>query len=354
MERSLRPLPIPRIIQGITDDALVESTAAISSIDADDGQRRPKPKAWEITKMKTLNLLFQTLRDLAAVLCVVLVYAGVGTARDVTSKVTLNNAPLSINKSNTATATLNGLLSGMSGSIRIKIKWHAKSLIPNTFNRLKIELLQGSTVRKSLDCYSIHSDKTPKCDFSFTVTESMASSNDTWKLRATNNSTDDVDGFNIEKESSDLNPFVPSFTSYFLPDCSAKSVFYGFGPTAIGPSSIIEGNVWWYATLPGRLVLKLKWHTDTLIPNVFVPLKAELLVNGSLVKTATGYSIHAPNKDKLTITYDAGTINGSNPNVPIKIRLTNESKERLKGFYIANGSDILVPQFASTFTPTCN
>jgi hypothetical protein len=278
----------------------------------------------------------------------------VAEAWDVTSKVTLANAPLTILKGSNTSPSLNGILTGMAGSLHIKIKFHSKSFVPNTFDKLKIELLQGSTVRKSLDCYSIHSDKTPKCDFTFTISDSMATAGGQWKLRVTNNSANDVDGFNIEKESTDLNPFVPSFTSYFTPDCSSKSVFYGFGPTSMDARSIIEGNVWWYATIPGRLTLKMKWHTDTLVPNVFVPLTAELLVNGRLVKTVTGYSIHAPQKDKLTIVYDAGTINGSNPDIPITLRLTNNSGERLKGFAIANGSDILVPQFSSTYLPTCN
>lgn len=106
------------------------------------------------------------------------------------------------------------------GVLRLKAKWHAVSIIPNTFNALRIELLKpNGTVAKSGTYYSVHSNKTPKFDFTYNISEADAALSGSWSLRITNNSNDEVIGFNITKENGDINPLVPSFNSTYNENC---------------------------------------------------------------------------------------------------------------------------------------
>jgi hypothetical protein len=106
------------------------------------------------------------------------------------------------------------------GVLKLKAKWHAVSLIPNTFNALKIQLLRpNGTVASSGTYYSIHSNKSPKFDITYNITAADAALSGYWKLKITNNSDFEVIGFNIEKESSDINPLVPNFFSSYKANC---------------------------------------------------------------------------------------------------------------------------------------
>jgi hypothetical protein len=126
----------------------------------------------------------------------------------------MEGTTLTLTKGNTQERKIYGIGSA-NGDVSLKMKWHAVNIIP-TFNALKVEVMNGSNVIASKTCYSIHADKTPKCEFSF---QSGSRPANQWKLRVTNNSSHEVVGFNITKESGDANPFVPSFKSTYKAIC---------------------------------------------------------------------------------------------------------------------------------------
>jgi hypothetical protein len=131
----------------------------------------------------------------------------------------MEGTTLTLGKGNTQERKIYGI-GHSDGVLRLKAKWHAVNIIPNTFNALKIELLRpDGTVAKSGTYYSIHSNKSPKFDITYNVTEADAALSGYWKLKITNNSNDEVIGFNIEKESGEINPLVPNFFSSYKANC---------------------------------------------------------------------------------------------------------------------------------------
>lgn len=139
---------------------------------------------------------------------------------------------------NSATKTLTGhellglnrnLIAG-TGTFRIKAKWHTDPLdILNfgKFFRLRVQLLRpdGTTAADETG-YSQHapSDKTPKVNFTYTVTAEDAAMSGAWKLRISNpGENQDIVNFDIER-GLDINS--PSFNSTFLAQCS-ESVSVG-------------------------------------------------------------------------------------------------------------------------------
>ena len=76
----------------------------------------------------------------------------------------------------------------------------------------------NATLKSSNACYSIHSNKSTKCDFSIPVSQSEADKSGDWTLVVTNNSNDEVIGFDIAK-NGDINPLVPSFKSTYKAKC---------------------------------------------------------------------------------------------------------------------------------------
>jgi hypothetical protein len=103
--------------------------------------------------------------------------------------------------------------------MRLRAKWHAVNVLP-TFNALKIELLKpNGQVALTGSYFSIHSDKTPKLDISYNMTAADAALEGSWSLRITNNSSFEVLGFNINRESGEINPLVPSFNSTYKANC---------------------------------------------------------------------------------------------------------------------------------------
>ncbi len=124
-----------------------------------------------------------------------------------------------ITKGGTVTRRIFGIARSP-GLIALKAKWHAVSIVPNTFNGLRIELLKpDGSVAKTGTFYSIHSNKSPKFDLTYAVTADDAAMTGNWSLRITNNSNDEVIGFNITRESAEVNPLVPSFKSTYKASC---------------------------------------------------------------------------------------------------------------------------------------
>ena len=135
-----------------------------------------------------------------------------------TNRVTLDmeGSTLTLTKGSTQERRLYGI-GASDGEVQLRMKWHAVNLIPNTFNPLKIEVMNGSTIVASSNCYSNHASgsRSPICNFKF---QSASRPTSGWKLRVTNNANDDAKEFNIRKEG-DPNPFVTDFSSSFVPAC---------------------------------------------------------------------------------------------------------------------------------------
>ncbi|MCA1626321.1 MAG: hypothetical protein LC778_21540, partial [Acidobacteria bacterium] len=289
-------------------------------------------------------------------------YIFTGTVLAEKINLTLQDAPLTILKGGTATKKINGIPNNTPGFIGLDIKWHAMTFVPNVFNKLKIELLHGTRVLLTKECYSKHSDKEPKCYLPKSVDQTEADAAGNWKLRVTNNSNEDVNGFNIVKEITDLNPFVTNIVSTFEPDCSIRYLtLQGGGKVEIAPHSTVERDLFGVLSRAGEVHIRAKWHTDTLGPNVFRALRVEVLRNGTVVKTDYGYSIHSDESDKLDIKFNVSANQSGN----WKLKITNDGSFKLIGFDIEKGSEInpilsktdlnpFVPQFRSTFKPSCN
>jgi hypothetical protein len=276
-------------------------------------------------------------------------------------KLTLEDAPLIILKDSTVTKKINGI-PRVAGSLSLKIKWHVLSFIPNTFNKLKVELLHGTRVLVTKECYSQHSDRTPKCSITRAIDDAEADAAGDYKLRVTNDNNDDVGGFNILKELTDVNPSVAGIESTFERDCN---IIYPYlmGADSIDGGLTINNNSTIETVLVilrygegGRLHIKAKWHGLSLNPNFtsFHPLKVEVLYNDTVVKSDEGYSIHANEKgmtDKIDIIINARADQRS---ASWKLRITN-SESKATGFNIEKGNDwnLFVPSFRSTYNP-CN
>lgn len=271
-------------------------------------------------------------------------------------KLTLEDAPLTILKDSSVTKKIIGIPS-VAGSISLKIKWHVLSFIPNNFNKLKIELLHGSRVLVTKECYSVHSDKTPKCTITKTIDEAEANASGDYKLRATNENKDDINGFNILKEFTDINPAVAGIESTFERDCDIGFVSIT-GETSVSKRSTVEKKIVFSQPIKegSAVQIKAKWHGyQYFLPGVtsFYPLKVEVLYNGSVVASDEGYSIHANEKGmtkKIDIKFNvaANQITGE-----WKMRIINDGAVDTTGFNIEKSFDSnpFVREFRSTFNP---
>lgn len=133
----------------------------------------------------------------------------------------------------TATRILAGVSAGASsrsliagtGTFRIRGKWHtdpANLLQLNTYHRLTVALVRpNGTVAASENGFSQHapSDRTPKVNFTYTVTPQDAVMTGTWGLRISNNSSVRIVDFDIDR-GIDPNPLMPNFTSTFAAGCN--------------------------------------------------------------------------------------------------------------------------------------
>ena len=264
---------------------------------------------------------------------------------------TLQDAPLTILKSSSTSRKINSIPSGTPGMIELRIKWHVMTFVPNTFNRLKVELMHGTKILATDECYSIHAVPTPRCTIFKRIDQSEASAAGDWKLRITNNSGHDVNGFNIRKESTDLNPLVPSIVTTFEPDCSVRNL--SVSEFEVATNGTVRHAILGIPNMAGAVHIRAKWHTDVLTPNIFNPLSVSVLRDGTLVTSDYGHSIHSDSREKIDIRFTvAPLLNGSSSwAVEVYNRLL-----KIKQFGIEKGSDSnpFVPQFKSTFTPTCN
>jgi hypothetical protein len=280
-----------------------------------------------------------------------------GAALADTINLDMEGTTATIPKGNTVERKLFQIPAGIPGVLRVKLKWHAVNIIPNTFNILKVQVLHGSGVLKTMNCYSIHSNKSPKCDFTVPVSQAEAAKSGVWKLKITNNSGFEVVGFNIEK-GSDLNPLVPNFKSFYTPDCPDTVNLDMEGTTlTLGRGNTQERRIFGISKAAGVLRLKAKWHAVNLIPNTFNPLKIELLrPNGTVAKSGTYYSVHSNKSPKFDIIYNISAADAALPG-SWKLRITNNSGFEVVGFNIEKESgDInpLVPNFFSSYKADCS
>jgi hypothetical protein len=302
-----------------------------------------------LTGAKTMILAMAT---------VLTVLTGAAFADDIT--LDMEGTTASIPKGNTVERKIFGVPAGIPGNLKLKMKWHAVNLIPNTFNRLKVEVMHGSAVLDSDNCYSIHSDKTPKCSFNIGISQTEADKSGVWKLRVTNNSNDETIGFNITKENGDVNPFVPNFRSVYTPDCPNTVNLDMEGTTLTLPKgNSAERKIYGIGKAAGVIKLRIKWHAVALLPT-FNALKIELFdSNGNKVNAGSGnfFSTHAPSSSspqyELTINATAAQTSGPNN---WKLKITNNSNQEVIGFNIAKESGDLnptVPSFHSTYKANC-
>jgi hypothetical protein len=198
------------------------------------------------------------------------------------------------------------------------------------------------------------------------IDDTEADASGDFKLRVTNENNDDIGGFNILKELTDVNPTVAGIESTYERTCNITYPYLrGSSNSAVesglsvGRNSTVETDIVILGMGQGeggRLHIKAKWHGLSLDPSrtSFHPLKVEVLYNGSVVKSDTGYSIHAnekgtTNKIDMIINIGANQLWGD-----WKLRIINEEAPAT-GFNIEKGSDLnpFVQNFKSTYNP-CN
>ena len=288
-------------------------------------------------------------------------FTGAALADDL--KLDMEGTTASIAKGNTVERKITGIPLGVPGTLKLKLKWNARAILP-TYNTLKIEVQhRGSTIVRPIECYSIHADETQKCIFSVPISQDEANLNGDWKLKATNNSEQEVVGFNIEKESGELNFLIPSFKSVFTTNCPDSILLDLEGSTlTLQKGNTAERKILGmrYSIGGGVLRLKLKWHAFNFfnIPT-YNKLKIELFdSNQNRVDSGSGsfFSIHAPSDKtpKYDLVINVTTAQKSG-NSDWKLVVTNNSDQDITGFNLRNQGDFnpLVPQFDSSFKIGC-
>jgi len=304
----------------------------------------------------TKRNLFITRTSVAfsAIIMIISIFTGAALADNI--NLNMEGSTATIPKGNTVERRIFNIPNGIPGDMRVKLKWHAVNIIPNTFNPLVVRVLHGQTIIRTLSCYSIHSNKVPKCDFNAVVTAAEAAKPGIWKLKVTNNSAFEVIGFDMEK-GSDLNPLVPNFKSFFTPDCPPTVNLDMEGTTlTLGKGNTQERRIFGIGHAPGVLRLKAKWHAVNIFPT-YNALKIQLLrPNGSIARTGTFYSVHSNKSPKFDITYNISQTEAAMPGT-WKLRITNNSAFEVVGFNIEKESgelNPLVPNFFSSYKADCN
>ena len=302
-------------------------------------------------RKQNLSKLSANIKTYFAAMTLILgIFAGAAFADNI--KIDMEGTTATIPKGNTIERKIFGIPNGIPGKLKIKLKWHAVNLIPNTFNPLVVKVMHGNDTLKSSTCYSVHSNKSTKCDFDITVSESEANQSVQWKLKVTNNSNDEVIGFNIEK-GSDINPLVPSFKSIYTPNCPNTVNLDMEGTTlTLGKGNTQERKLFGIGSANGDVAIKLKWHAVNLIPNTFNSLKVEIMNGSTVVKSNICYSIHSNKSPKCDFSFQTG----DRPANQWKLRVTNNSNYEVIGFNITKESseiNPLVPNFKSTYKAKC-
>ncbi len=269
----------------------------------------------------------------------------------------MEGSTATIPKGNTVTRKIFGIPK-FGGTLRLRYKWHAVNIIPNTFNPLKVVVQKGTnTLSTKTTCYSTHSNKTPKCDVTLNVTQAVANATGDWRIVITNNSGDEVISFNIEK-GSDINPAVPAFKSTYTPNCpgTVNLDMEGADTATVTKGGVVTRKLFGIAKSPGTLTLKAKWHSLNPIPNTFNQLKIELLrPNGTVAKTGNYFSFHSNKTPKYSLTHNITAAEAAQSG-SWSLRITNNSANEIISFNIEKGSDFnpAVPAFKSTYKATCN
>lgn len=306
-------------------------------------------------KHKTTKLFNNLAAVLAVLFAVAIIFSGPARA-DVINLNMEGTSTATIPKGNTVTRKIFNVPAGYPGTLNLQLKWHAVNIIPNTFNALKVVVRHGSTVLKTENCYSIHSNKTPKCSFSINVTADEADDAGAWDMVVTNNSDFEVIGFDIEK-GSDINPLVPGFRSTYTPNCPSTVNLDMEGTTlTLGKGNTQERQIFSIGKLSGVLRLKAKWHAVNLVPNTFNPLKIEVLKpNGQLYSSGYYYSIHSNKSPKFDNTVNLNAADAALAG-NWKLRITNNGNDEVVGFNIEKEStelNPLVPNFFSSYKALC-
>lgn len=307
--------------------------------------------------MKNNNFFNATKRTFLTLTAILTIFAGLTFADNI--NLDMEGTTATIPKGNTVTRKIFGI-PRFGGTLKLRYKWHAVSIIPNTFNPLKVVIKHGTTVLNTKNaCYSTHSNKTPKCDIDLTVSSDEAERNGSWTIEVTNNSNDEVMGFDLKK-GSDVNPAVPNFTSVYDPNCpdTRNLDLEGADTATITKGGTVTRRIFGISNDPGRLVLKFKWHAVSVIPNTFNALKIEVFdTNGNKVSSLSGSSYFSFHSNKTPKYDESFQITNANlgGNQGWKVVVTNNSAFEVVGFNLAKGSDVnpAVPSFRSTYKANC-
>lgn len=304
--------------------------------------------------MTNYNFFNATKRAFLTVTAILTIFAGISLADDI--NLDMEGTTATVPKGNTVTRKIFGIPK-FGGTLKMRYKWHAVSLIPNTFNPLKVVVKHGSTVLNTkTSCYSTHSNKTPKCDLNLTVSEDEAEKSGNWTIEITNNSGDEVIGFDIRK-GSDINPAVPNFKSVYTPNCpnTVNLDLEGVDTTTITKGGTTTRKLFGIGKSAGVLRLTAKWHAVHIVPNTFNSLKIELLKpDGTVALTGNYFSFHSNKTPKFDISYNISQADAEKTG-SWSLRITNNSAYETIGFDIRKGGDInpLVPSFNSTYKANC-
>lgn len=105
----------------------------------------------------------------------------------------------------------------------------------------------------------------------------------------------------------------------------------------------------------GTIVIKAKWHSDTLVPGDFRRLRVDLInPKGAVVAGETGFSQHSPGDKSPKINFQyAIKETDARAGSSWKIKITNNSGLNIKDFNIRKGGDFLSPNFASELSFSC-
>lgn len=303
----------------------------------------------------TSNYFFNAARKSFLTITIILtVFAVAALADDI--PLNMEGTTATIPKGNTVTRKIFGVPK-FGGTLKMRYKWHAVSIIPNSFNPLKIVIKHGSTVLNTkTSCYSTHSNKTPKCNLDLNISQTEAEKSGNWTLEVTNNSGDEVIGFDIEK-GSDINPAVPNFKSYYEPNCpdTQNLDLEGADTTTITKGGTVTRKLFGISKDAGVLRLRAKWHAVHLIPNTFNSLKIELLKpDGTVAVSGNYFSFHSNKTPKFDISYNMSQADAEKSG-NWSLRVTNNSAYETIGFDIRKGSDInpAVLNFNSTYKANC-
>jgi len=291
-------------------------------------------------------------RAVVAAFAVLSVFTGPAFADDLT--LDMEGTTATIPKGNTITRTITGIPPGIPGTLKLKLKWHAVSLIPNTFNALRIQLRHGtSIVIPETTCFSVHSTKTVKCSFDRDISQAESDRAGNWVLTITNNTDQEVIGFNIQRESGEINPLVPNFKSVYTPICPNTVNLDMEGTTlTLGRGNTQERTIAGVGNAAGEMVLKMKWHAVALIPNTFNQLRVEVKNGNESIATRNCFSIHSNRTPKCEFAIQTE----GRPGNAWKLRITNNSEQDVIGFNITKEStdlNPLVPSFRSTYKANC-